>query len=81
MTNSLTTPPLRQRALIALDAVIGLLVVIGIAQMWILAATLDSYLGRHGENAIPGAIASGLLFAAAAGLYVAIRRVDARAHR
>jgi Family of unknown function (DUF6755) len=74
-------PPDRRRALAALDGAIALLVVILIAQMWVLGASLESYLAGHRGSAVAGAIASAVLFAGAAGLYLLIVRIDRDAGR
>jgi Family of unknown function (DUF6755) len=66
----------RRRALPALDGAIALLVVILIAQIWVLGASLESYLAGHRDSAVAGAIASAVLFAAAFGLFLFIRRLD-----
>ena len=66
----------RRRALAALDGAIALLVVILVAQMWVLGASLEAYLAGHRGGAVAGAIASAVLFAAAIALYVFIARVD-----
>jgi len=47
-----------------------------IVQIWLLSATLESYLGGHREAAVPGAIISGVLFAACLGLYRFVDRID-----
>ena len=48
-----------------------------IVQMWLLTATLESYLAGHQDAALPGALVSGVLFAGTLGLYLFIRRLDA----
>jgi hypothetical protein len=48
-------------------------------QIWLLSATLDAYLSGHFDVALPGAIVSGLLFAACAGLYLFVHRIETRA--
>jgi hypothetical protein len=60
----------------ALDGAIALVAVLLVVQMWLLTATLESYLAGHGEAPVPAAIASGLLFAAALGLYLLMLRID-----
>lgn len=70
--------PWRGRALGAIDGAIALVAMLLIVQMWLLSATLESYLAGHLDAALPAAIVSGVLFAAAVGLYVFIRRVDQR---
>jgi len=42
----------------------ALIAVLLIVQMWLLAATLESFLAGHAEAALPGAIVSAVLFAA-----------------
>ena len=64
------------RGLTAIDGAMVLIVVLLIVQIWLLSATLESYLGGHREAAIPGAIISGLLFLACIGLYLLVVRID-----
>jgi hypothetical protein len=45
-------------------------------QIWLLSATLDAYLAGHTDAALPGAVCSGLIFAASAGLYWFVQRID-----
>ena len=47
--------------------------------MWLLTATLESYLAGHHEVVLPAAIISGVLFLICAALYLFVRRVDADA--
>jgi hypothetical protein len=54
----------------------ALLVILLMVQIWLLSATLDAYLGGHHDAALPGAIVSGLLFAACGGLYLFVRRIE-----
>ena len=73
-------PPLtRARALTAIDGALALVAVLLVVQMWLLTATLESYLAGHHAAALPGAIVSLLLFAACFGLYLFVLRVDADA--
>ncbi len=65
-----------RRGLSAIDGAMALIVVLLMTQIWLLSATLETYLEGHHETALPEAIASGLLFAACAGLYLFVRRVD-----
>ena len=67
----------RPRALTAIDGALALVAVLLVVQMWLLTATLETYLAGHREAAVPGAIVSGLLFAACFGLYAFVLRVDA----
>jgi hypothetical protein len=71
-------PPPRQRsrALAGVDAAIALISVLVIMQMWLLSATLESYLAGYHAAALPGALVSGALLAGTVGLYLFIRRLD-----
>lgn len=71
--------PQQNRGLTAIDAVTALLVVVLVVQVWLLSATLDTYLAGHTDTALPAAIVSGLLFAVCLGLYVFVVRVDREA--
>ena len=75
-------PPLtRPRALTAIDGALALVAVLLVVQMWLLTATLETYLAGHHEAAVPGAIVSALLFTACVGLYLFVLRVDAEVRR
>ena len=68
-------PP--NRGLTAIAGAMALIVVLLMVQIWLLTATLESFLAGHREAALPAAIASGLMFAACLGLYLFVDRVDA----
>jgi len=57
----------------------ALIVILLIVQIWLLSATLDAYLSGHDDVVLPGAIVSGLLFAACAGLYSFVHRIESDA--
>ena len=67
------------RGLTAIDGAMALIVILLIVQIWLLSAVLDAYLAGHRDVALPGAIVSGLLFSACAGLYLFVRRLELRA--
>jgi predicted Co/Zn/Cd cation transporter (cation efflux family) len=69
----------QSRGITAIDGAMALIVVLLMVQIWLLSATLDGYLSGHREVAWPGAIVSGILFAACAGLYLFVRRLEATA--
>ena len=69
-------PPRHGRGLTAIDGAIALIAILLTAQMWLLTATLESYLAGHHEVAAPAAAVSLLLFAACFGLYLFLERVD-----
>jgi predicted Co/Zn/Cd cation transporter (cation efflux family) len=71
--------PTQKRGLTAIDGALALIVILLIVQMWLLTATLESYLAGHHEVALPSAIVSGVMFVICAGLYLFVRRVDADA--
>jgi hypothetical protein len=66
----------RRGGLTALDGAIALIAILLIVQMWLLTATLESYLAGHSEPILPGAILSGLIFLACSGLFLLIHRID-----
>jgi hypothetical protein len=65
-----------RRRTTALDGVAALLILLLMVQIWLLSATLDAYLAGHTDAALPGAICSGLIFAASAGLYWFVQRIN-----
>jgi hypothetical protein len=67
--------------LTAIDGAIALIAILLIVQMWLLTATLETYLAGHTEPIIPAAIISGLILAACAGLFLFVRRIDAKRGR
>jgi len=68
--------PQQRRGLTAIDAIAALIVILLVVQIWLLSATLDTYLAGHTETALPGAIVSGLLCAACFAMYGFVQRVD-----
>ena len=67
----------QRRGLTAIDGAMALVVVLLMVQIWLLSATLDAFLDGHAEVAVPGAVVSGLLFGACAGLYWFVIRLEA----
>jgi hypothetical protein len=57
------------RSLVAVDAALLFIVVLLVAQMWLLSATLESYLAGHREAALPGLLISAALFAGCFAIY------------
>lgn len=68
--------PQQRRGLTAIDAITALIVILLVIQIWLLSATLDTFLAGHTESALPGAIVSGVLCAACFAMYGFVRRVD-----
>ena len=77
----MTTGSRQTRGLTAIDGAMVLIVVLLIVQIWLLSATLESYLSGHSEAAIPGSIISAILFLACLGLYLFVERIDAEVRR
>ena len=65
-----------RRRITALDGTAALLILLLIVQVWLLSATLDAYPAGHTDAALPGAVCSGIIFAASAGLYWFVKRID-----
>jgi uncharacterized protein DUF6755 len=75
-----SNPP-QGRELTAMDGAMVLIVVLLIVQIWLLSATLESYLAGHREAAVPGAVISGILFLACLGLYLFVDRIDSEVRK
>jgi hypothetical protein len=75
-----SNPP-QKRGLTAIDGAMVLIVILLIVQIWLLSATLESYLAGHREAALPGAVISGVLFAACLALYRFVDRIDSEVRR
>jgi hypothetical protein len=68
--------PARRKRRAALDAAMLFVVVLLAVQMWILNATLESYLAGHADVALPAMLLSGLLCLACVVLYRFVIRLD-----
>ena len=77
----MSTDPRQSHGLTAIDGAMVLIVVLLIVQIWLLSATLESYLGGHADAVVPGAIISGLLFLACLALYLFVERIDSEVRR
>lgn len=71
--------PAQKRGLTAIDGAIALIILLVIVQIWLITATLETYLAGYHETVLPAAIVSGVIFLACAGLYVFIDRLDSEA--
>jgi len=76
-----TEQPREKKGLTAIDGAMTLIAVLIVVQVWLLTATLESFLAGHYKTALPGAIISGLLFAACAGLYFFVEFIDRSARK
>jgi hypothetical protein len=54
----------------------SLIAILLIVQIWLLSATLESFLSGNRHTALPAAIFSGLMFLISLGLYAFVDRVD-----
>jgi hypothetical protein len=68
--------PPQGHGLTAIDGAVALIVTLLIVQMWLLSATLESYLAGYREAAGPGAAISAILFLVCGALYLFVDRVD-----
>ena len=68
--------PLQKRAGRALSGALALIVVLLVVQIWLLMASVESWLAGHHEVALPAAIISGALFATCLGLLILIRKTE-----
>jgi hypothetical protein len=66
----------RKQYLTTVNGALSLIVVLLIVQMWLLTATLEAYLGGHQDSALPGAIASALLFTGVLALYLLVNKIE-----
>lgn len=64
-----------------IDAAIILIVVVLMTQMWLLTASLESYLAGHTEVALPGMLISGVLLLACFALYRFVAHADVQPER
>jgi hypothetical protein len=80
MSSSPPNPP-QNRGLTAIDGAVALVVILLMVQIWLLSATLESFLAGHHETALPAAIASGIIFLACFGLFFFVEQVDREVRR
>ncbi|MBZ5728212.1 MAG: hypothetical protein LAP87_24900 [Acidobacteriia bacterium] len=73
--------PPQSRGLTAIDGAMALIVILLMVQIWLLSATLESFLAGHREAALPGAVVSGVLFLGCLALYLFVVRIDAEARK
>jgi hypothetical protein len=67
----------RQRRRVTIDAAMIFVVILLVVQMWLLTATLESYLAGHRDAALPGLLLSAILFGACFALYRFVSGIDA----
>jgi hypothetical protein len=80
MALPLETPP-QNRGLTSIAGAMVLIAVLLIVQIWLLSATLESFLAGYHKSALPAAVFSGLMFLVCLGLYAFVDRVDLQVRR
>jgi len=68
--------PPKTRGLTAIAGAMSLIAVLLIVQVWLLSATLESFLAGNRGSAPPAAIFSGLMFLICFGLYRFVDSID-----
>ena len=66
----------RHRRRVAIDAAMVMIILVLMVQMWLLTATLESYLAGHHGVAMPALVATLALFLMCAFLYRLVLRID-----
>jgi hypothetical protein len=66
----------RRRRRTAVDAALLFVIVLLMVQMWLLTATLESYLAGYHDVVLPGFLASLFLLALCIGVYFLVVRLD-----
>src|ERR1044072_4587094 len=69
-------PSKQKRGLVVIDGAMALIVILLIVQIWLLNATLETYLAGHSGAVVPAAIFSGILFSACLALNLFVDRID-----
>jgi len=73
--------PPERRGLTVIDGAMALIAVLLVVQMWLLTATLESFLAGHRDGVLPAALVSGVLLLACFGLFLFIQKVDREVRR
>jgi len=66
----------QRRGLVAIDGAMALIVILLIVQIWLLSATLETFLAGHTGAVLPAAIFSGLVFLGCLALNLFVTQVD-----
>ena len=66
----------QRRGLVVIDAAMTLVIFLLVVQIWLLSATLETFLAGHVGAVLPAAIFSGLLFLGCLVLDLFVTRVD-----
>jgi hypothetical protein len=68
----------RSKRRVAVQAAMFFVIVLLVTQMWLLTATLESYLAGHTDIALPGMLVSAGLFVGCLVIYRFVTRLDRR---
>ena len=66
----------QRRGLVAINGAMTLIVIFLVAQIWLLSATLETFLAGHTGAVLPAAIFSGLAFLGCLALNLFVMRID-----
>ena len=69
-------PSKQRRGLVTIDGAMALIVILLVVQIWLLSATLETFLAGHSGAVVPAAIFSGLIFSGCLALDFFVTRVD-----
>jgi hypothetical protein len=71
----------QRRGLVAISAAMTLVIFLLVVQIWLLSATLETFLAGHAGAVLPAAIFSGFLFLGCLVLDLFVTRVDRESRR
>ena len=71
----------QRRGLVAIDGAITLIVILLIVQIWLLSATVETFLAGHTGAVRPAAIFSGLVFLGCLALDLFVTQVDQQSRK
>ena len=66
----------QRRGLVAIDGAIAFIVILLISQIWLLSATLETFLAGHTGAVLPAAIVSGVAFSGCLAVDLFVTRID-----
>jgi hypothetical protein len=71
----------QRRGLVAIDGAMALVIILLIFQVWLLSATLETFLAGHTGAVLQAAIFSGLVFLGCLALDLFVMRVDQQSRK
>jgi hypothetical protein len=69
-------PSKQRRGLVAIDGAMALIGILLVVQIWLLSATLETFLAGHSGAVVPATVFSGLIFSGCLALDFFVTRVD-----